>query len=775
MKNSIIIKILILLIFPTAVSFAAINVKGKVLDKKTNKPMALCHVKAVVNGNTSYRITDKYGQFNISIKQNNVRLELEVSSVGYITYKDKFILSEKDTLLTIYLKNNIYKINEVTALSKKTRYNGLNGHYLTPKDAEMNVSVTGEVDIIKQLQVLPGVSQGMDGTLGLFVRGGNNGNNRIELDGVPIYGNTHLFGLTSVFPSQIVEGVSFKMGGIPAKHGNFLSSVTQVESKNPLNLPTENNIYISPYMLGANTNFKLKDNKIGIIMGGRYSLLKHEYNIVKKIMDVEGSFSPQVLDGFIKVNWQINQNNSISSIFFTTNDYLNYNNISDITQNWNNNIYKLEWDRNLNEETTIKTLLYYNNFENMQMQKSYDSFGNISSGLSLSSIVNDVTLKTDINKKIQNIEISTGFDIQYKQFVPASQKIVVASDNIVNFNNNLNSLLTSFYISLKQDLKEKINYDIGIRTYYYRTNNYNNLSADIRLLLDYRISDNLGVELTYDHFSQFYHVLEGLPTGWSLDLMIPASGNFTPQRSNQLYAGIFNVLGKYRLNTGIYYKTLSNLVSYKNSQNLFGVNDASWENELDSGNGKSYGVEFLVNKKGDRWNWNLAYTLSKTTREYPNINKGEIYPFKFDRRHILNLQSQLSTLKKEQKEQILFASISFSSGHKTTIAVGEYQGVTPPYWGQREGGVYIPNQMNRQAYHRQLMSPKNGYSMPNYLRFDIGYSFTRTRKKYSRNFTISVFNVTNNSNPYLYFNENNEWYQLSIFPIMPSFRYSISF
>ena len=119
--------------------------------------------------------------------------------------------------------------------------------------------------------------------------------------------------------------------------------------------------------------------------------------------------------------------------------------------------------------------------------------------------------------------------------------------------------------------------------------------------------------------------------------------------------------------------------------------------------------------------------------------------------------------------------MAFSSGHKTTLAVGEYLGITPPYWEQRDGGIEISSEMNHQAYHRQLMSSKNGYSMPNYLRFDLGYSFHRIREKYQRKFTISIFNITNHKNPYLYFNDENEWHQLSIFPIMPSFRYNITF
>ena len=768
--------ILIFFAFTTINIYGGINLKGKVIDSKTHQPISLCHVKVVVKGNTSYIITDKNGEFNFLFNKDIVNVNLTISCVGYITYKNNLSIS-KDTTLSIILETDLIKIAEVTALSYKARFNGLNEYYFTPKDISTNVSILGEVDIIRQLQVLPGVSQGMDGTLGLFVRGGNNGNNRIELDGVPIYGNTHLFGLTSVFQSSIVKSVSFKMGGIPVKHGDFLSSITQVETKNPLVKKAEYSIDVSPYIIGVHSLFPIKKEKIGVIIGGRYSLLNQEYRLLKNAInnDGEGDITPQVYDGFTKINWKIDSLNTIDASVFTSSDYLRYNNISEITQNWNNIIYKLSLNTIFDTKTILNTKVYYNQFRNIQKQKSYDSYQQLINGILLSSTVKEFVLDSELEKIHNDFIISSGINIQYKQFLPASEKVVVSSNKTESFSNTLNSTLISGYLSINHSINERLNYETGIRAYYYQSQDYKNLSADFRFLVDYIISDNYGVEVSYDHFSQFHHVLEGLPTGWSLDLIVPSSTNFTPERSNQFYGGLFADFNQFHFNIGTYWKSLSNLVSYKNTQNIFGVNDSSWEDELESGEGESLGLEFFASRKGIKWNLEIAYTLSKTTRKYPTINNGETYPFKFDRRHILNIKTQLLTLNKEKNKQTIFALMSVSSGHKTTLAVGEYLGETPPFWDQREGGIEITSQMNNQAYHRQLMSSKNGYSMPNYLRFDIGYSFKRIRKKHQREFTISVFNITNRKNPYLYFNDNNEWYQLSIFPIMPSFRYSITF
>ena len=385
--------------------------------------------------------------------------------------------------------------------------------------------------------------------------------------------------------------------------------------------------------------------------------------------------SQQLLDhADLELNWQINPSQTINALAFATNDYLRYKNESEITQNWDNTVLKLEWDYVINPVNRLKTMVYYNQFQNIQEQKSYDSNKQLVNGLLLSSKVKDIVLNSCFNRKYNDLKLTSGIDIQYTQFSPASQKVVVASDKTENFNNDLHSFLTSTYLSFNHVIKEKIIYEAGVRAYYYQSQNYKNTSADIRLMIDYIITQNFGIEVSYDHFSQFHQVLEGLPTGWSLDLMIPSSDRYLPARCNQLYSGIFWLVKQFHFNIGGYWKSLSNLVSYKNTLNIFGVNDASWEDELESGNGESYGFEFLANKKGNKWNWSLGYTLSKTTRKYPTINGGNIYPFKFDRRHILNIQTQLITLNNKDKTHTIFASMAFSSGHKTTLAVGEYLG-----------------------------------------------------------------------------------------------------
>ena len=190
--------------------------------------------------------------------------------------------------------------------------------------------------------------------------------------------------------------------------------------------------------------------------------------------------------------------------------------------------------------------------------------------------------------------------------------------------------------------------------------------------------------------------------GWSLDLLVPADSFFLPEKSQQFYAGGYWTNKTYSLSAGAYYKLLNNLISYKNSTNLFGNQSENWQQEISVGDGRSYGVEFRAERKSSKWNAALSYTLSKSTRKYSDLNNGKEFPFKFDRRHILNLNAQFITKRKKGREQNFNFALSFSSGHKATIPIGMYKGELPPYWDIMGDGA-INGLMDENAYSRQLM------------------------------------------------------------------------
>jgi hypothetical protein len=676
-------------------------------------------------------------------------------------------------------------LNEILVLGEQNvRRNS--SYQFTVSDVKPLVTILGEIDPLRYIGTLPGVSQGMEGGMAFFVRGSNSGNNRIELDGVPLYGSAHLFGLFSTIPASAVGSVTFLSGKIPASSGNFSSSLTQVYTNQTDTSKTHGGFSISPFILGANFSAPLVKNKLLLQVAGRYSLLYPEIKLVQSIVtsgdnDLKTEIMPQVMDLFAKLNYKIDGKNTLSLSGYFSNDYFRMRNkgeFSDlqIEMNWSNAITRLGWDLDLNDKLRISTLAYYNNYITGNRQQNFSDSRN-NSDLRLHTTLNEFAVQSEAIYQNRKFKLNTGLQFKTQSIKPAAERMYIGQNS-----NNPNRyayepVTNSNFLVVFGNGEYKYNIftvSLGLRETFYFTETNKFFDSNIRASLAAELTKQTGVELSYDQFTQFHHVLEGLPVGWSLDLLIPADTLFRPEHAQQWYGGGFWTNKVYMLSGGAYYKVMNNLTMYKNAANIFGVQNANWIDEIASGKGVSYGLELRAERKGVRWNAALSYTLSKTTRQYVEINDGKTFPFKFDRRHILNLTGQILLKKKPKSEKYFNMSFSYSSGNHITLPIGIYQGVELPYWNA-QSGIYIPPRENDNIYYRQLMSSVNGYQMPYYMRLDIGYNYHKIAKHCTHDFTIGVFNMLNRQNPYLIYNEDGIWKQLSIFPIIPSIQWSLNF
>lgn len=666
------------------------------------------------------------------------------------------------------------ELKDIT-ITAKYLTNRNNTYQYLPQSAKPLITVLGGTDVVRYIGTLPGVSLGMEGGMGFFVRGGNNANNRIELDGVPVYGSTHLFGLFSTFHSDIVQSTDFRTGGISAATGDFLASITQIKSINPDTVGFHGSFNISPFLLGLSANGKINE-KIGYVAAGRLSLLRPEYMLIKSISKAETDVNPQISDLFLKLNYIINQNHSISASGYFSNDYFSFKSPTVlIGMNWGNQFARLGWECSFSDKTKLQTLAYYNRFYSGQLQKQFkeNTTNDLLSELRVQSTLCEKVFQSTFIHEQKLWSLQAGLLYKGRQFQPVSQKMLIGKDTVANLNNPL--LSNSFVLFSEAKYKfDQLITTIGVRANIYKSNKLSTLLKDVRFNTIYEISTNSGIEFSYDLLSQTHHAVEGLPMGWSLDLLVPADSFFLPEKSQQFYAGGYWSNKTYSLSAGAYYKLLNNLISYKNSTNLFGNQSENWQQEISVGDGRSYGVEFRAERKSSKWNAALSYTLSKTTRKYSDLNNGKEFPFKFDRRHILNLNAQFITKRKKGREQNFNVALSYSSGHKATIPIGMYKGELPPYWDIMGDGA-INGLMDENAYSRQLMSAVNNLNLPDYFRIDIGYTFIKKHKKSTSEFTIGVYNMLNKKNPYLIFYQDERWKQLSILPIIPSIQWSLSF
>jgi len=686
-------------------------------------------------------------------------------------------------ILPVDTVKKVIPIREVIVIgSKPSRANNTYNYDL--KDIKPLVTVMGETDVLRYIGTLPGVSQGLEGGLGFFVRGSNSSNNRIEMDQVPVYGSAHLFGLFSVFSPDIVENVSFRTGKIPASSGDLLASLTQISTRIPPLDKYKGNFSISPFMLSGALSGPILKDKLSFQIAGRYSLLGAEIKILKSMAKMEGEFYPEVADLYGGLYYKINDKNSLSLSGYYSNDYFRYrfadeNQDNTIEENWSNKIFRLSWDSRINPHWQMRIMAYTNGFFSQRGQNNIHVSLNVETpknDFRLRTLLNETAAQINFNYQKDNLKADIGIQGKLQNIAPASEKFYVGNTGDkqgIHVDETFNSNIASVYGNWEYTFSI-LTPSIGYRGTFYQTKNYHAWDNNIRLALAIAMSKTTGLELSYDQFSQFHHIVEGLPVGWSLDMIFPADSVFVPEKAQQYYLGGFWTNKQFLLSSGLYYKQMTNLVSYINAINVFGIQYSDRTTEIDSGKGDSYGLEFRAERKGEDWNAALSYTLSKTDRLFDKINNGKKFPFKFDRRHILNLTGQVLTRKRKSSEQHFNLSAAFSSGNHITLPVGMYQGIIPPAW-DRMVGPYIPPQMRDNIYNRQLMSDVNGYTLPNYFRIDIGYSFMRTGKRFTKELAFGLFNVLNRQNPYLIFYGENQWKQLSIFPIIPSIKWTLSF
>lgn len=636
-----------------------------------------------------------------------------------------------------------------------------NRYLYTPERAAAIVSVIGEPDVLRQITTLPGVSSGVEGSLGLFVRGGNAGNSRVEYDGVAVYGTSHLLGLFSSFSPDMISVTDFRTGGIEASSGDITSSLMRIKSKSGKLESPSWNLSLSPYMTSIYHETPGKKGKTDYRVAGRFSPLPLIAGIITGSDEEYAKINGLMHDWAATVERRLNDKNAIKLTGLFSQDRLNvkYDASGALMQNISG-MAKLDFRSSLSSRTEFEVFGYCT-FSNVFQNQDYYRNNTTSSSYSMSCNWIETGMKSLVNHKVScHLDVEGGMEV--KTFMKALSGAVFAD---INFRNS------------------KCDVMAGYRQILYHYEGWTTTGFDAHLRADRTLTKNLGIEVAADRMSQYMHVLEGLPTGWAMNIMSPAGKDFKPEISGQIYAGLFwhkdarlKLLGEtaFHLNAGGYAREMNGMISYKSSINMFRITEDTWEDEIESGSGRSIGLEVSGSMSSERLSMNIAYTLSRTDREYPSINEGERFPFKFDRPHILNLQSDLTTRKRARGEQHLGIVLSCYSGNLMTVQKSQYLGVKPPYWDTGLSGMYT-DKFQDNIYYRMEMSAVNGHRMKAYFRLDVAYTFKFLLERSTHDLTVSVFNVTNRHNPYLIYNDYGTWKQVSIMPVMPSVRWSVRF
>lgn len=661
-----------------------------------------------------------------------------------------------------------YKSASRTAVAESGRYS-ISGSTLKRISSPM-----GEADVIKYIQILPGIATGAEGSSSIYARGGNGGNNLITLDGVPIYSTSHLLGLTTSFSQYIVQSTDFYIGGFTSEEGNVTSSHLKMSSSDGDLRNTGGEVSVSNLMLGAGVSTPIIKDKLSFIGSIRISPLGLEYrafrNVINKNQNVFDNLSLSAWDAFAKFKYLIDSKSSVSLSVFGMSDSYSIEKAETSANDfgWTNTFANLNYDRKDFYGFDVNARFSYS--YNGSRQSMMKLLGSAYNRLEIRNVINDVLLSADAEKNLGKYK-KLKFGVKAKTAVmnPGSSRKYEGYSKweyTPLSNNTSASLLLTAHGQIEWERPDVYSFRAAARlnAYICKMGVAPALLAnpEISLMSKYHVQKNFGFEATLDYLTQYYHTLEGIPLGWSLDMIVPSDRVNRPEHSHQAYLGLFGDMDKHHIRLGAYAKYMQNLVYYPDAKNLFTQGLVGWHENVKTGTGSSYGMEFLYEKTGTILSYKLAYTLSKTDRLFKDLNEGKSFPAKFDRRHIANAQIDYAFVNNENLRMSLSSQFTFQSGHWETLS---------------DGYILAWDVMKDQEIMVPHVSGTNNYKMPDYIRWDNSVCAEFSSRRVSHIVKIGVYNTLNRHNPFmiLYDEKTDKWKTLSLIPIMPNIYYCVSF
>lgn len=614
------------------------------------------------------------------------------------------------------------------------------------------VTPLGEGDPIKWAQTLPGVATGADGTVAMYVRGGNMSNNLISIDGVPIYGYSHILGLTTVVPQSVLSSVSLLKGGFEGADGNFTAAHLKMRTKTPVQ-GFRAEASLNTFLAGAQAEGRWK--KLSAIVSARVSPLSLEYQAVKGALPsflggIE-DFDAGVWDTYGKIRYDFNDRIYLEMSGMKTRDNYLVSLGEDSFERfgWENTLGSMRFHAS-GKKSENEVLLYYSDYGNFQQQDKM--FRGVMNHFSLSSGIREKTLSAHRDRVFGRkrwFGLSYGGSWRNMDFSSGHYD----AEDVV-----LPTEILSGFVQSNVDIPDILKMRVFARRNRYEVRNrhlkvYNNMHTEYGAWLSVNAGRHVSIELTYDELVQYYHSLEGMPTGWSLDILVPSNFSIVPERTKNASAGFSLHFDNHSFSAAAFGKRQENIPFFKYSAALFSGALNLWERYVEWGRGQAYGGEFLYEFQGKDIYARAAYTISKTTRSgFAGVNDGGEFHARFDRTHILNAIFQWKGLS---------AALTMQSGNWENGASEKYEvGLFPS--GSFTGDYY---------------SGYNHYRMPTVFRIDLGYNHIFTTGRLSHDVSVGVCNVTNHFNPFvLYYDTEIEQYKgLSLLPIMPNFSYRLIF
>ena len=748
-----------------------ITISGYVRDKSSGENLTGAAVSVVETKNGA--ITNDFGFYSITLPAGYYHLK--ISYIGFVAEKDSLKLTKnirKDYLLSSSDK----QLNEVTVNANSGRQQvektQMGKIEVSMEDVKKLPVLFGEVDILKTLQLLPGVQGGSEGTTGFYVRGGGPDQNLILLDGATVYNASHLFGFFSVFNGDAVKNFELYKGGYPANYGGRLSSVIDVNLKegNSNTFSTEGGIgLISSRLLFQGPLIK---NKCSFIISARRTYVDLFTKAYNKSQASDPTYNPipdyYFYDLNAKINYTIDSSNRLYLSGYFGRDVFGYNRSPfNFSFDWGNATGTARWNHLFGPKLFLNSTATYTNY-----QYTIGSTADIFS-FSVGSSIQDWALKEEFDYS-PNVAhaIKFGGDFTYHTFGVGRFQLN-SSDNSLNFHNN-NTLFgadEAIYASDDWQVSEllKINYGGRLSAFNYKGSN--SVNPEPRVAARYKLGDVTSWKLSYTRMSQYVHLVSNSGASLPTDVWYPTTSIVKPQKADQIATGFTTLIfgDKITITDEVYYKWLYNQVDFKDGAQLF--LNPNLEQEFIFGKGWSYGNELLIQKSEGRLTGWIGYTLAWSYRHFDSL----LAPYqtikpKYDVRNDIKVVGIY-----EINKRLSFSmSFIYNTGTLTTMPIG-YAAV--------QGIDYSRNNIV------PVYQERDNYRMPYYMRLDLGLVWKFHPKWGSSDLSFSIYNALNRRNPYFIYiattydkqpggltlPAQNTGQLVSLFPIIPSVTYNFKF